>query len=158
MQIPKLREMRELEGLTQKELADVSGVSVRSVAGYEGGAHVRPNTARKLANALDVEVADLVGVDARPKARVLSPRDAEAVTASPDGEVLFEVPCPSGNYEEGMAEAIRGAKRHHVPEDMLLNFVLGDGKVEVRITPKSSSRTRRRRRPTTKTRNDRKTA
>ena len=68
MQIPNLRELRELHGLTQKELADVSGVSLRSVAGYEGGAHVRPNTARKLAQALNVEVADLVGSGADPKA------------------------------------------------------------------------------------------
>src|SRR5215210_7674858 len=68
VRIPNLRELRELHGLTQKELADVSGVSLRSVAGYEGGAHVRPNTARKLAQALNVEVADLVGSGADPKA------------------------------------------------------------------------------------------
>jgi transcriptional regulator with XRE-family HTH domain len=67
VQIPNLRELRELHGLTQKELADVSGVSLRSVAGYEGGAHVRPNTARKLAQALNLEVADLVGGDSYPK-------------------------------------------------------------------------------------------
>jgi transcriptional regulator with XRE-family HTH domain len=69
VQIPNLRELRELHGLTQKELADVSGVSLRSVAGYEGGAHARPNTARKLAQALNVEVADLVGVGSYPKAQ-----------------------------------------------------------------------------------------
>jgi len=67
VQIPNLRELRELHGLTQKELADVSGVSLRSVAGYEGGAHVRPNTARKLAQALNVEVADLAGATSYPK-------------------------------------------------------------------------------------------
>jgi transcriptional regulator with XRE-family HTH domain len=69
VQIPNLRGLRELHGLTQKELADVSGVSLRSVAGYEGGAHARPNTARKLAEALKVEVADLVGADSYPKAQ-----------------------------------------------------------------------------------------
>jgi transcriptional regulator with XRE-family HTH domain len=68
VQIPNLRELRELHGLTQKELADASGVSLRSVAGYEGGAHVRPNTARKLAQALNAEVADLVGVASYLKA------------------------------------------------------------------------------------------
>ena len=75
MQIPNLRELRELHGLTQKELADVSGVSLRSVAGYEGGAHVRPNTARKLAQALNVEVADLVGGDSYPKAQAPSSQE-----------------------------------------------------------------------------------
>jgi transcriptional regulator with XRE-family HTH domain len=69
VQIPNLRELRELHGLTQKELADASGVSLRSVAGYEGGAHVRPNTARKLAQALNVEVADLVEASSYPKAQ-----------------------------------------------------------------------------------------
>jgi transcriptional regulator with XRE-family HTH domain len=72
VQIPNLRELRELHGLTQKELADVSGVSLRSVAGYEGGAHARPNTARKLAQALNVEVADLVGATSHPKASASS--------------------------------------------------------------------------------------
>jgi hypothetical protein len=42
---------------------------LRSVAGYEGGAHVRPNTARKLAQALNVEVADLVEASSYPKAQ-----------------------------------------------------------------------------------------
>jgi transcriptional regulator with XRE-family HTH domain len=158
VQIPNLREMRELQGLTQKELADVSGVSLRSVAGYEGGASVRPNTARKLAKALDVKVADLVGGDARPKGRVLSPRDTEAGTAPREGEVLFEVPCPSGNYEEGMVEALREAKHHHVPEDMRLTFVPGDGKVEVRITPEAASRARRPRRLATRARGGREAA
>jgi transcriptional regulator with XRE-family HTH domain len=68
VQIPNLRGLRELRGLTQKELSEVSSVSLRSIAGYEGGAHVRPNTARKLARSLNVEVADLVGVDDYPKA------------------------------------------------------------------------------------------
>ncbi len=60
MQILNLREQRELRGWTQKDLAHESGVSTRSIAGYEAGAGVRPNTARKLAEALGVEVADLV--------------------------------------------------------------------------------------------------
>jgi transcriptional regulator with XRE-family HTH domain len=60
VQIPRLREWRELRGWTQKDLAHESGVSARSIAGYETGASVRPRTARKLAEALDVEVAELV--------------------------------------------------------------------------------------------------
>jgi transcriptional regulator with XRE-family HTH domain len=61
MKIPRLRELRELEGWTQKDLARKSGVSARSIYGYEAGAGVRPNTARKLAAALGVPVRDLVG-------------------------------------------------------------------------------------------------
>jgi transcriptional regulator with XRE-family HTH domain len=58
LQIPRLRQWREFRGLTQKDLAAVSEVSVRSIAGYEAGAGIRVTTARKLAEALDIEVAD----------------------------------------------------------------------------------------------------
>ncbi|PLS82732.1 MAG: hypothetical protein CYG60_23745 [Actinobacteria bacterium] len=60
MQIPKLREWRERRGLTQKELAQVARVSPRSVAGYEAGQSIRPNTARKIADALEIAVEDLL--------------------------------------------------------------------------------------------------
>jgi transcriptional regulator with XRE-family HTH domain len=64
LQIPRLREWRELRGLTQVELAKKAGLSPRSVAGYEAGAGARPPSVRKLAEALDVEITELV----RPKA------------------------------------------------------------------------------------------
>jgi transcriptional regulator with XRE-family HTH domain len=161
VQIPNLREVRELQGLTQKELADVSNVSLRSVAGYESGARVRPNTARKLAKALDVEVAELVGVSAHPKARALSLRDTEPGTALLEDEVLFEAYYGPESFEEVMAEAMRAAKakRHQVPEGMQIAMLYNGDKVEVRIVPVSpTSRIRRERRATTKPRNNRKTA
>ena len=68
MRIPQLRQWRELRGLTQRELAAKSGVSVRSIAGYEAGAGVRPNTARKLAEALDIEVVNFYAEPEVPKA------------------------------------------------------------------------------------------
>ncbi|MDP8951075.1 MAG: helix-turn-helix transcriptional regulator [Actinomycetota bacterium] len=67
MQIPNLRQWRELRGLTQKELAERAGLHVRGIAGYEAGAGARPNTVRKLAETLSVDVMDLAGVDAIPK-------------------------------------------------------------------------------------------
>ena len=154
-----LRHIREQAGYSQQDLADETGVSQHTISEIElGRRKPQGRTLRKLAKALDVKVADLVGGDARPKGRVLSPRDTEAVTAPREGEVLFEVPCPSGNYEEGMVEALREAKHHHVPEDMLLTFVPGDGKVEVRITPKAASRARRPRRLTARARGGREAA
>jgi transcriptional regulator with XRE-family HTH domain len=60
VQIPRLREWRELQGWTQKDLAQESGVSARSIASYEAGGSARPGTARRLAEALNIEVADLV--------------------------------------------------------------------------------------------------
>ncbi len=120
MQIPRLREKRELQGLTQKELADVSGVSVRSVAGYESGAGVRPNTARKLAEALDVKVADLVGVGARPKAG--SPLSAERALAIADPDDFRRIvkDTPTAELEQ---TALELAKLTKVPtrEDLVGN-------------------------------------
>jgi len=60
LQIPRLREWRELRGLTQKELAEAAGLSLRSVAGYEAGAGAKPPSVRKLSEALGVEIPELV--------------------------------------------------------------------------------------------------
>jgi transcriptional regulator with XRE-family HTH domain len=68
VQIPRLREWREMRALTQVELAELANVSSRSVAGYEAGAGARPPTVRKLAEALSVEVADLREDPDSPKA------------------------------------------------------------------------------------------
>jgi transcriptional regulator with XRE-family HTH domain len=68
VQIPRLREWREARAFTQVELAELAGVSSRSVAGYEAGAGARPPTVRKLAEVLGVEVADLRGDPDSPKA------------------------------------------------------------------------------------------
>ncbi len=73
MHIPNLRQWRELRGLTQQELADLAGLHVRGVAGYEAGAGARPNTVRKLAETLRVDVMDLAGVDAIPKGQAPPP-------------------------------------------------------------------------------------
>ena len=80
MQIPRLREWREARALTQVELADRAGVSERSVAGYEAGGGARPPTVRKLAEALGVEVLDLMEETARPK--VLRPRSREELLSN----------------------------------------------------------------------------
>jgi len=44
----------------QKEVAEEAGVSVYTVLRAEGGISIRPNTARKIAKALNVTVADLL--------------------------------------------------------------------------------------------------
>jgi transcriptional regulator with XRE-family HTH domain len=68
VQIPRLREWREARALTQMELANLADLSSRSVAGYEAGAGARPPTVRKLAQVLNVEIADLIGEADYPKA------------------------------------------------------------------------------------------
>jgi transcriptional regulator with XRE-family HTH domain len=91
LQIPQLRQWREYRGLTQRELAAESGVSPRSIAGYEAGGGARPNTARKLAQALNIEVADFFEEPVAPKAQA---------PPSP------EQPPLNGFEEEGRASAL----------------------------------------------------
>lgn len=51
----KIKRSREVRGLTQQQLADLVGVSKRTIASYESsGAIARSSTMRKLAEALQV--------------------------------------------------------------------------------------------------------
>ncbi len=55
----ELKRLRRSKGLTQQELAKQSGVSQYTITEVETGRREpRPSTLRKLAEALDVEVAD----------------------------------------------------------------------------------------------------
>lgn len=67
MKLPRLREWREFRGLTQPELAERAGLSLRSVFNYEHGGNALPNSTRKLAEALGVEIGDLLDEEAHPK-------------------------------------------------------------------------------------------
>jgi transcriptional regulator with XRE-family HTH domain len=60
LQLPRLKEVRELHGWSQAKLAEVSDVSRDSISNYETGQREAwPATAKKLADALHVEIADL---------------------------------------------------------------------------------------------------
>jgi transcriptional regulator with XRE-family HTH domain len=62
-----VRRMRREKGLSQQELADLAGVGQDSISAIETGKHEpHPRTLRKLANALDVEVADFFREPAVP--------------------------------------------------------------------------------------------
>ena len=60
MELARTKEWRESRGLTQRELAAKAGVGEVTVARIETGASVTPPTARKIAEALGVAVADLL--------------------------------------------------------------------------------------------------
>lgn len=61
MKLTRLREVRELHGWSQSRLAEESGVSRDGISNYETGhREAWPSTAKKLADALGVEIADLV--------------------------------------------------------------------------------------------------
>jgi transcriptional regulator with XRE-family HTH domain len=60
VQIPKLKVWRETMGETQVSLSELSGIAEHTISRIEHGAGTRPSTARKLAEALGISVADLV--------------------------------------------------------------------------------------------------
>jgi len=60
LKLARTKEWRESHGLTQRELAAEAGVGEVTVARIESGASVIPPTARKVADALGVSVADLL--------------------------------------------------------------------------------------------------
>ena len=64
-----VKEIRRRKGWSQKELAEESGVGQDTISGIESGRHEpRPSTLRKLADALNVEVADFFREPAVPLA------------------------------------------------------------------------------------------
>jgi transcriptional regulator with XRE-family HTH domain len=61
LKLTRLKETRELAGLSQDELAETSGVARATVADLELAKRVaQPRTARRLAEALGVEIRDLL--------------------------------------------------------------------------------------------------
>ena len=60
MKTPRLREWREARGETQLTLAERAGLTEHTISRIEHGYELRPGTARKLADALGVEIADLM--------------------------------------------------------------------------------------------------
>jgi putative transcriptional regulator len=82
LKLPKLREIRELRGWSQGVLAEKAGVSRDSISNYETGhREAYPSTAKKLADALGVSIADFM-VDTAPKAVLTTPLLEWALTAS----------------------------------------------------------------------------
>lgn len=78
MKLPKLRRERARRALTQAELAEKAGLSRRSVAAYEAGDGAHPQSIRKLAEALNVEVEDLIDPDERCMRRASPTHTAHA--------------------------------------------------------------------------------
>jgi transcriptional regulator with XRE-family HTH domain len=58
--VPRLYPTRRAQALTQQELADRSGVSLTTINRLERGYTARPQTVRKLAEALGVEPRELL--------------------------------------------------------------------------------------------------
>ena len=60
MQLPRTREWREAAGLTQRQLSKESGVGKGTIVRIENGESATPRTAKKIADTLNISVADLL--------------------------------------------------------------------------------------------------
>lgn len=95
-----LEHIRRLRGLSQRELAEKAGVSPATVYELEVGKRPtpRPSTLRKLAEALEVEIADILGEPAVPLAK--APRGAGPPQVS-QGELLAQgIPATDDEVQE----------------------------------------------------------
>jgi transcriptional regulator with XRE-family HTH domain len=78
--VDAVKVIRRRKGWSQKDLAEESGVGQDTISGIESGRHEpRPSTLRKLADALDVEVADFFREPAVPLDE--APREAGRLSA-----------------------------------------------------------------------------
>jgi transcriptional regulator with XRE-family HTH domain len=64
----QLKSVRERKNLTQEEVAEQSGLSVRTIQRVEAGAALKGYTLKTLAQTLDVNEQTLLGMDALPPA------------------------------------------------------------------------------------------
>ncbi len=106
-----VRRMRREKGLSQQELAKLAGVGQDSISAIETGKHEpHPRTLRKLAKALDVEVADFFKepaplADAPGEAGQPEPSEADAKRRTArdyqvgEAEAFF-VPLEEGEEED----------------------------------------------------------
>jgi len=60
VKLPRTREWREAAGLTQRQLSKESGVGKGTIVRIENGESATPRTAKKIADTLNISVADLL--------------------------------------------------------------------------------------------------
>jgi transcriptional regulator with XRE-family HTH domain len=96
--MPRLREWREARGETQVALSESANVSQYTIIRGEAGESVRPSTAKKLAAALGVSVADLLDDPPVP------------------GKAEASEPGPPRVSKEDLARQVISASDHEVEE------------------------------------------
>jgi transcriptional regulator with XRE-family HTH domain len=109
MQLARTKEWRESRGLTQRQLAAEADVGEVTVARIEAGASVTPPTARKIATALGIAVADLME------------RPPVPLAEAPQETGLEDVPETLEALLETLEELLerRGARTRHLVDEHL---------------------------------------
>ncbi len=104
MKLPRLKEVRELHGWSQKKLAEESGVSRDSISNYETGQREAwPATAKRLADALGVEIAGLIEPARVEELAISGKADAPAAGLEYPPETLEELLEGRGTHTRHLA-------------------------------------------------------
>jgi len=115
LKLARTKEWRESHGLTQRELAAEAGVGEVTVARIETGASVTPSTARKIAGALGVAVADLLERPPVPLAKAPKVGRPSVIDVALDAarrQIALEKQAMFGGGSEPILD------QHHVNEAM----------------------------------------
>jgi transcriptional regulator with XRE-family HTH domain len=115
LKLARTKEWRESLGLTQRGLAADPGVGEVTVARIETGASVTPSTARKIAVALGVAVADLLERPPVPLAKAPKVGRPSVIDVALDAarrQIALEKQAMFGGRSEQMLD------QHHVNEAM----------------------------------------
>jgi transcriptional regulator with XRE-family HTH domain len=115
LKLARTKEWRESLGLTQRGLAAEAGVGEVTVARIETGASVTPSTARKIAGALGVAVADLLERPPVPLAKAPKVGRPSVIDVALDAarrQIALENQAMFGDRSEEMLD------QHHVNEAM----------------------------------------
>jgi transcriptional regulator with XRE-family HTH domain len=114
--VDTVKEIRRRKGWSQKDLAEESGVGQDTISGIESGRHEpRPSTLRKLADALDVEVADFFREPAVPLAEAPKAGRLSAIDVASDAarrQIALEKQAMFSGRSEG------GLDQRHANEAM----------------------------------------
>jgi transcriptional regulator with XRE-family HTH domain len=133
LELARTKEWRESHGLTQRELASKAGVGEATVARIETGASVAPPTARKIAEALGVAVADLLERPPVPLAEASEAGPTEA-GAEEERRVIPKSAADLKRYIKDMKELkeLREAEMEELgkgvglPRGLLVQMALAD--------------------------------
>jgi len=142
--VDTVKEIRRRKGWSQKDLADESGVGQDTISGIESGRHEpRPSTLRKLADALDVEVADFFREPAVPLAEAPKAGRPSAIDVASDAarrQIALEKQGMFGGGSEPMLdqrhanEAMQRLREEYGYDsneaEALVNFALKEAHLE----------------------------
>jgi transcriptional regulator with XRE-family HTH domain len=141
VKLENVRQWREARGYTQRRLAKEAGLSTITLPRIERGEQTTPTTARKIADALGVDIMDLMSDPPVPagKGEARGGGQAEPGNAT-DNTVVFGRPYTKDNHVEVLKKAARYAQllRSYYGKDTAFALTDDGTSIELRVTDTST--------------------